>query len=160
MVLGLRVLVRGFAVTAPRPPRAGAADPRTDQSKAARLDALAVRIAARLVEPVAQRVAELLREDGGGPRVLSAAEVAERLGRSRDWVYAHRSELGAVALGGGPRPRLGFPAERVAAYLASSAGSRAAEPEDRSAKPIRRRHRGAANGQGAEYLPIRGRSPA
>jgi hypothetical protein len=111
-------------------------------------------------ERLVEAVAELLREDGEGPRMLSPAEAGGRLGRSAEWVRDHREELGAVALGDGPRPRLGVPSERVAAYLASSAGSRSEDPENRSAKPIRRRRRGAGMGREADFLPIRGRSPA
>lgn len=109
-------------------------------------------IAAALVEPVARRVVELLRSEGLAPRMLTAADVAAQLGRSRDWVYAHRSELGAVPLGEGARPRLGFPAERVADYRA---GSRAKSPEP-AAPSQSQRPRRRANGQNRELLPIRG----
>lgn len=149
-----------MAAEAPRPPRPpatfGAVEPSNDRPG---FDALAAALAAELapalVEPVAVRVAELLREAGEGPRMMSAAEVAARLGRSRDWVYAHRAELGAVALGSGPRPRLGFPAERVAAY---SAGSGPNAPETAPASGARRRRR-RASGQRADLLPIRGEAP-
>lgn len=49
-----------------------------------RIEAVAEALAAELVEPVARRVAELLRESGTGPMMLSAREVAGRLGCSRD----------------------------------------------------------------------------
>jgi hypothetical protein len=76
-----------------------------------------------LVERIALRVVELLR---GEAPLLDAAAVARRLGRSRDWVYRDADELGAVRLGDGERPRLGFDPARVAAYGAggSSAGRR------------------------------------
>jgi hypothetical protein len=37
------------------------------------------------------------------------AEVARRLGVSREWVYEHAEELGASRIGTGSRPRLRFP---------------------------------------------------
>jgi hypothetical protein len=50
-------------------------------------------------------------------RLLSAAEVAERWGVERAWIYAHAEQLGALRLGTGKKPRLRFKADRVAAYL-------------------------------------------
>lgn len=47
--------------------------------------------------------------------VAASTAVARRLGRSREWVYRHADELGAVRLGVGERPRLGFHPARVAA---------------------------------------------
>jgi hypothetical protein len=38
-------------------------------------------------------------------------------GRTRRWVYEHAGVLGAVPLGGGERPRLGFHPARVREYL-------------------------------------------
>jgi hypothetical protein len=78
------------------------------------------------IEAIAHRVVELLEERGlaadVGPRLVSAAEVARRLSRSRPWVYDHADELGAVKLGTGDRPRLGFPPEAVEAYLSARSG--------------------------------------
>ena len=117
---------------------------------------LAAEIAAALVEPVARRVVELLREDDRGPRMLTAIEAADRLGVSRDWVYAHRSDLGAVRLGDGDRPRLRFPVDRVDACLASR---RSKQPGPAPDQGRRRRRKGGA-GSPAQYLPVRGRKPA
>src|SRR5687768_9198007 len=80
------------------------------------IEAFAQRVAAELVEPVARRVVELQRVDGEREGLLSAAEAARRLGRSREWVYRHAAELGGMRLGEGERPRLGFPPEKVADY--------------------------------------------
>jgi hypothetical protein len=44
---------------------------------------------------------------------LNAAEVAELLRVTREWVYQHADELGAVRLGGGRRPRLRFRRESL-----------------------------------------------
>jgi hypothetical protein len=60
------------------------------------------------VEAVARQVAALLPASPGSPPLLTAEEVAARLGVERSWVYAHARELGVVRLGDGPRPRLRF----------------------------------------------------
>jgi hypothetical protein len=46
------------------------------------------------VDAIARRVVDLLRDDLPA-RLLTPLEVAQRLGRSRAWVYAHRDDLGA-----------------------------------------------------------------
>ena len=101
-------------------------------------------------EAIAERVAELVRTDEKPDGLVDAAEVARRVGRSRDWVYAHRHELGVVPLGKGPRPRLGFTRAKVAAYLdVCSSGRRTQEPTNAGAKRSMRRTPRGANGQGA-----------
>ena len=87
-----------------------------------------------LVDGTARRVVELLREKGAAPAetpvLLSAAQVAARFGVSRDWVYEHADELGALRLGAGRKPRLRFDAERVATALTPRQGSMGpAEPD-------------------------------
>src|SRR3954470_7112652 len=70
---------------------------------------------------IAEAVADLLEERGlvavappvASARVLDAAAVAELLGRDRQWVYAHATELGAFRYGDGPRARLGFDSHAV-----------------------------------------------
>lgn len=120
---------------------------------------LRVALAAReeFVEQVAERVVELLRDDAP---LLDAAAVARRLGRSREWVYRHATELGAVQLGDGERPRLGFPPAAVADYVdACSTGRRTKRRADRAVKRNRRYRDAEASGQGADLLPIRGEVP-
>jgi hypothetical protein len=111
-----------------------------------------------MVERIALRVVELLR---GEAPLLDAAAVGRRLGRSRDWVYRHADELGAVRLGDGERPRLGFDPARVAAYGASgsSAGRRTQDGGNDPVEPKRRRRRVSPNAQRDELLPIRGEAP-
>jgi hypothetical protein len=78
-----------------------------------------VRLAPESIEALAECLAEALRAaaDGGKShngeqRMISAAEVAERWGVSRRWVYVHAEALGVRRLGRGRRPRLHFdPAE-------------------------------------------------
>jgi hypothetical protein len=68
------------------------------------------------IEQIAQRVAQLLHsaphehppaDDRSSP-LLDAKELATVLGLTRDWVYEHAGDLGAIPLGNGPRPRLRF----------------------------------------------------
>jgi hypothetical protein len=72
-------------------------------------------IATRLVDPLAKRVVDVMRDEGllpepSPPNVwLDASEVAQRLGVTRAWVYEHATELGAIRIGEGPRARLRFP---------------------------------------------------
>jgi hypothetical protein len=62
-----------------------------------------------VLDAIVRRVAALLQIDRQAPDgLLSAAQVATRLGVERSWVYDHAEELGVVRLGEGPRPRLRF----------------------------------------------------
>src|SRR5882762_4457116 len=81
-----------------------------------RLRRAAAELTPEAIEQIAQRVAALLQQ---GPvdseptaatsaQLVSASELAQRLGVTRAWVYDHARELGAIQLGGGPRPRLRF----------------------------------------------------
>jgi hypothetical protein len=70
-------------------------------------------IAHRDIRAVAEALADVLAERGlvtppSPARVLDAAQVAELLGRDRQWVYAHAGELGAFRYGDGPKARIGF----------------------------------------------------
>jgi len=100
------------------------------------------------IEAVAVRVVELLREEQlTTPGHVDAAELAKRLGRSRDWVYEHADELGALRTDG-KRSRLLFdPAEAVARMRRKSV-----KPEP--PKPARPRTRRTTSG--VELLPIGG----
>lgn len=110
------------------------------------------------VDAIARRVAELLAADA--PTLLDAAAVARRVGRGRAWVYDHAVDLGAVRLGGGERPRLGFEPSKVAEYLdACKSSRRTREPEKRATERRMRRAPTSAIGQGDGLLPIRGVVP-
>lgn len=105
-----------------------------------------------LVDAIAERVAELLRDDGGSSehRLVSAAEVARELNVGRQWVYEHAEELGARRLGDGPRARLRFDLEtvRAASVCLSSKQSQAPDPsiEAGSERGAARRPRQLPNG--------------
>jgi hypothetical protein len=81
----------------------------------ATLDAIAARLAERLLP----RVVEMMRAVDVPSRAtqprswLNATEVAQQLKVTREWVYEHASDLGAVRIGDGPRPRLRFPPNTV-----------------------------------------------
>lgn len=115
---------------------------------------------AALVEAVARRVVELLRDEGLAappePRLLDAAEVAARFGVSAEWVRDHADDLGAVRLGDGPRPRLRFDPETVREALSARSGGGGSEDQrfgsSAGPRPLRD-PRGAADAVG--HLPVR-----
>jgi hypothetical protein len=109
-------------------------------------------IARRDIRVVAEALADVLFERGlvaaGSPaRVLDAAQVADLLGRDRQWVYAHAGELGAFRYGDGPKARIGFDLVTVEQWKR--------ERKIRSASPPPRRRdrrRSSAVGVGATRL--------
>jgi hypothetical protein len=132
------------------------------------IDELAPRLIDKLAPLVIERLAdrlgltpEQLAERLGGPApeqpegLVDAREIARRTGRSRWWVYEHAGELGAVRLGSGSRPRLGFWPSRVHEYLDATAQLRQPIPAPARARPQRRR-RGRRTSTGVELLPIQG----
>jgi hypothetical protein len=113
------------------------------------LDLLADRLADRLASRL-----ELTTK----PReaLVNADEVARMVGRKRSWVYDHAGDLGAVRLGSGSRPRLGFYPARVTEYLQSVANP----PPISLPKPAppRRRPRPGYTAAGVKLLTVRGPS--
>jgi hypothetical protein len=96
-----------------------------------------LRLAPESIDALAVRLAEIL---GGGSEpppaaddegMISAAKVAELWEVRRPWVYQHRDELGGVALGKGPRPRLRFDPKTVAERLGAPGGGRPRRPDRR-----------------------------
>jgi hypothetical protein len=92
-----------------------------------------------LADQIAERVVERLREDGAADRMVSAAEIARRFGVSRDFIYDHAGELGAVRLGGGRRAPLRFDPKAVAARLAEPPSPLTDEERERKRPPRRRK---------------------
>jgi excisionase family DNA binding protein len=94
-------------------------------------------------------------------RLLTAEELADFLGVSRDHVYAHADELGAWRLGTGPRARLRFDLEEVRRRLTACPTGRESEGSQASMveRNVRSR-RSSRSGSGVELLPIRGQSSA
>ena len=105
---------------------------------------------------LAEAVADVLEERGlvatrapvGSARVLDAATVAELLGRDRQWVYAHATELGAFRYGDGPRARLGFDSHAVERWK-----------RDRQSATPRPRQRGARVARASAVRAGRGADP-
>lgn len=114
------------------------------------------RLAELLADRIYERLAKLLDEDSPArsPDLLDAAEVARLLGCGRGWVYEHKAELGAVALGTAARPRLRFRRARVEAFARSD--SEPARPS-----PLRARARTPQRVRSAAgpLLEVKGRAP-
>jgi hypothetical protein len=103
------------------------------------------------VEAIARRVVELLSNESGSEDWIDAAEVARRFSLSRDYVYEHAAELGAVRLGSGPKARLRFNPNKAAEALGGSS-ARESRPKREAVRSVRRE-------RGVTLLPIRGESP-
>lgn len=124
-----------------------------------------------LVEAIARRVVELLREapagvvdvGAGEPVLWTTSRVAAELGFSAEWVRDHRGELGVITTSG-TRPRLMFEAAAVRAWATAREGARGTGERSQVAEspPVRRprRPRSPSSGTGADLLPIRGESRA
>ena len=71
----------------------------------ARARGVAMDLTPQAVEQIAARVVVLLgeREPEGEPKLISAGELALRLGVERPWVYRHRHLLGGIRMGAGPK---------------------------------------------------------
>ena len=109
-----------------------------------------------LARLVADRLAGQLEQRRAHGGLVTAGELAERLGVDRDFVYEHAAKLGARRLGDGPKARLRFDAgeaEQAITCLASRR-SQAADPAPALASPRRSRRR---SGTTVDLLPIRGR---
>jgi hypothetical protein len=89
--------------------------------------------------------------------LVKTDELARMFGLHRNWIYQHKEDLGAIAIGDGPRPRLLFDPEVARQRLAScSLGSRTPGLENGSGKPKRRNARKASTGTNGHLLPIKG----
>ncbi len=114
-----------------------------------------VHLAPEAIEAVAHRVVELLRDEPTSPdqRLVDATELAEILSVSRATVYEHATELGAVRIGDGKRPRLRF--NVATALIAWQRCAPRHEPAPERTTPRRR-----TTSRTAELLPIRGQEVA
>jgi hypothetical protein len=110
-----------------------------------------------LADLIAERVAARL---GAAPRLeaaptlLTAAEVAQRHGVSPAWVRENADRLRVIRLGNGPRPRLRFDAEKVAAALTPCEPSKRSSPEKSASGRARRRPAQLRSGSGPGVLPV------
>lgn len=92
-----------------------------------------------LADAVAERVLERLIAHGIAPRqrIVDAQGLGQLLGVSRDWVYAHATDLGVMRLPAkrGARTQLRFDVDAVLRGLAdarSPSRKKAVSPADRS----------------------------
>lgn len=94
-------------------------------------------------------------------KLITASELARRIGRSATWVRQHRRDLGGIVLGDGPKPRIWFDPSRVAETLASCSASRESDRPESPEKPASRlRARRSPLGTDYELLPIRPPKPS
>jgi hypothetical protein len=121
------------------------------------IEALADALAARLRGPVDVQEA---------PALLTAAELAERLHVSREWVYRHADELGAIRLPGGEegQGRLRFDLAlaangRLASKRSEAENASTSSASARKSAPRRRRSPTRSPDPGA-VLAVRPRASA
>lgn len=125
-------------------------------AKPSRAPALTAREAV-LVAEIVQRVGLLLKAEPSRTRLVDAATVADALGISRDWVYAHAQELGGARVGAGPRGRLRFDLNRaLAAWRSRPVGDLERAASEASTELPRRS--GKRPREDAGLLPVRGRT--
>lgn len=114
---------------------------------------MTVELSPETIDAIAHRVVELLQEGIPQPnRLLTAAELAQRFGVSRYWVYEHANELGAIRLGEGNRGRLRFDMQVAADAMNARTRSATAQPTPKR-RPGRPRKRPASS---IPLLPYRG----
>lgn len=110
---------------------------------------------ARLADLLAPRIADALRAPAE-VELLDAGEVARRFGVTAEWVRDHRDELGAISLGDGPRPRLRFDVQHVAATLTRrSESGRSLDADPPVPKGDRPPTSHGRSGNALDTLPVR-----
>jgi len=115
-----------------------------------------IKLDPQTIEAISRKVVELLDKRGLRRRELvDAAELAQRLGIERSWVYSHAIELGAVKLGDGKKPRLRFDPEVAARILQKVGEEPATDPPARSGERAGRPQ--GRRGPGVALLPVEGR---
>ncbi len=104
------------------------------------LAALADLVAGRVIAALDMNASTATPE---ASRLVDAQTLAEALGVSRRYVYEHREQLGAVALGDGAKPRLRFDVEAARTEIARSGSGRSKgeNPSDDGRSSGRRRSR-------------------
>jgi hypothetical protein len=109
-----------------------------------------------LADAIADRLASRLIGLPNRGELLTAAEVAQRFGVDRGWVYEHADELGGMRLGDGPRGRLRFDAAALDEAVTTRQGGKTSDaPEPAPRRGSHRRPR-RTTGAATPLLPIRG----
>src|SRR5215211_6597101 len=110
-----------------------------------------LKLAPEVIDAIARRVVELLSQRAPARRELvDAAELAQRLGVERSWVYTHAIQLGAIKLGNGRRPRLRFDPQVAIERI------RAAQAQSEQGPPLRPPRPRPGDGDRPRLLPIKG----
>ena len=111
----------------------------------------------RLADALAHRlerfVADLLAPVPEPSKLLTASELAQRIGKSRRWVYEHKELLGATTIGNGPRPRLFFDTAYVDRVMKQGRMGKD-EKESPAIEPSRQ----GTRRRGAPLLAVKGRA--
>ena len=117
---------------------------------------------ARRMGPLADQDRDRVHDDERDQQqLITASELARRIGRSAAWVRQHRRDLGGVVVGDGPRPRIWFDPSRLTEALASCSASRKSDGPKPPARPASKpRARRSPLGTNVELLPIRPPKPA
>ena len=92
--------------------------------------ALSARDVEAIADATARKLVEFIEERGRTFGLVGPRELAEGLGVSLDYVYAHATELGAMRLGSGPKARIRFDIDSTRRVL-----------EARAQRPRRQRRR-------------------
>jgi hypothetical protein len=110
-----------------------------------------------LVGAIAERVAELLRDEAPRARLADAATVASHLGVSRDYVYTHAEQLGGRRIGHGPRGRLRFDLDAaLEGWTHRSTGEDSSDPGPAVSAGKEGRQRRRTRPLATHPLPVRG----
>jgi hypothetical protein len=117
----------------------------TDSSRRADLDPRV--LAEAVVDVLVERGLVAAPDHEPVGRVLTVADVARLLGRSRAWTYEHAAELGAFRYGNGPKARIGFDVRAVERW---KHGQQMLKP---AAAPRRRRSRQEGLAPGVKLIP-------
>jgi hypothetical protein len=111
---------------------------------------MTVELSPETIDAIAHRVVELLQEGNPQPnKLLTAAELAQRFGVSRYWVYEHANQLGAIRLGEGNRGRLRFDMQ-----VAADAMNTRTRPATAQPTPAPKRRPGRPRKQPPSSIPL------
>lgn len=112
------------------------------------------------INAIAEKVAEIIKPQHFDGKLLTTNELCQARGLSRDWVYAHANELGAIRLSSGPKAQMRFDLAKADAYLATLSLLPTQEPAPQTAtkrKPKRRRKTATTTPYGVPRLTIKAR---
>lgn len=112
------------------------------------------------ITAIAEKVAEILEPQHFDGRLLTTKELCNARGLSKDWVYSHATELGAIRLSSGPKAQMRFDLGKADAYLATLSllpTQEHAPQTARKRKPKRRRKTATTTPYGVPRLTVKAR---